>query len=115
VAGSGLEGLRKAVESPPDAVLLDIVMPDMDGYEVCRRLKAEPALKYVPVLLITALNDVFSKVKGLDAGADDFISKPLNEAELRARLWAHLRNKRLHDQLESNYQKLKDLEAMKEA
>ncbi len=115
VAGSGFEGLRKACENPPDAILLDIVMPDIDGYEICRRMKAEPSLQHVPVLLITALNDVFSKVKGLDAGADDFISKPFNEVELRARLWAHLRNKRLHDQLEDSFQRLKDLEQMKEA
>src|SRR4051812_21093442 len=54
IASSGREGLRKALENPPDAVLLDIVMPDIDGYEICRRLKSEPALRHVPVLLITA-------------------------------------------------------------
>jgi signal transduction histidine kinase len=114
-ASTGVEGLAKARENPPDAILLDVVMPDMDGYQVCRRLKAEPALQHIPVLLITALNDVFSKVKGLDAGADDFISKPFNEAELRARLWAHLRNKHLHDQLEASFHRLKELEEMKES
>ena len=85
-AASGPEALALAAESPPDLVLLDLMMPGMDGYEVCRRLRADDRLGEVPVIMITALDDQASRLVGIEAGADDFISKPFNRAELRARV-----------------------------
>lgn len=85
-AASGAEALAQAAALPPDLILLDVMMPDMDGFEVCRRLRAEPALMEVPIILLTALDDRESKLHGLEAGADEFLSKPVDRAELRARV-----------------------------
>lgn len=85
-ARDGSEALTKAVELTPDVILLDVMMPDMDGFEVCRRLRADPLLAEVPVLMVTALDDHDSRLAGIEAGADDFISKPFNRLELRARI-----------------------------
>jgi two-component system cell cycle sensor histidine kinase/response regulator CckA len=85
-AGDGPAALRLAATSPPDLVLLDVMMPGMDGYEVCRRLRADASLAEVPIILLTALDDQASRLAGIEAGADDFISKPFNRAELRARV-----------------------------
>lgn len=84
-AANGPEALA-AARHLPDVVLLDLMMPGMDGYEVCRRLRADPALAAMPVIMLTALDDRASRLKGLEAGADDFLSKPFDSAELRARL-----------------------------
>ena len=85
-ADNGPTGLAYALAWQPDVVLCDVMMPGMDGFEVCRRVRAEPAIAQVPFILITALSDRESKVHGLAAGADDFLSKPVDQAELRARL-----------------------------
>jgi putative two-component system response regulator len=85
-AASGEEALALADSYRPDLVLLDVMMPGMDGYEVCRRLRAAPRTAEVPILMITALDDRASKVSGIEAGADDFLSKPLDRTELRARV-----------------------------
>ncbi len=85
-AADGPTALRLATETPPDLVLLDVMMPGMDGYEVCRRLRADPKLAELPVIMVTALDDQASRLAGLEAGADDFITKPFNRAELRARV-----------------------------
>ena len=85
-AQSGAAALALAETHAPDVVLLDVMMPDMDGYEVCTRLRANPRLAHVPVLMLTALDDRDSTLRGLEAGADDFITKPFDSAELRARL-----------------------------
>lgn len=85
-AASGAEGLEKAFEVRPDLILLDVMMPDMDGFEVCRRLRADSRLAEVPILMLTALEDDTSRIEGIEAGADDFITKPFNRAELRARV-----------------------------
>lgn len=114
-AATGAAGLEIALRERPDVVLLDVMLPDVEGYEVCRKIKNDPVSRHIPVLMLTALNDVFSKVKGLDAGADDFISKPFNEGELRARVWAFLRTKRLHDNLEDSYRRLKELEELRDS
>lgn len=85
-AADGFQALAQAAEHLPDLVLLDLMMPGLDGYEVCRRLRADPVLGEVPILFITTLDDQESRLKGLEAGADDFISKPFNRIELRTRV-----------------------------
>ena len=85
LASHGQEGLEKAEELMPDLILLDVMMPGMDGYEVCSRLRANPKLAEVPIIMITALDDRDSRLRGLEVGADDFLSKPLDRMELRYR------------------------------
>ena len=85
-AADGPAALRLAAETPPDLVLLDVMMPGMDGYEVCRRLRADARLAEVPVIMVTAFDDQAARLAGLEAGADDFVTKPFNRAELRARV-----------------------------
>jgi PAS domain S-box-containing protein len=85
-AASGQEALDKATQLIPDLILLDVMMPGMDGFEVCRRLRADTNLAEVPVIMVTSLDDLDARLKGLEAGADDFIAKPFNRAELRARV-----------------------------
>jgi|tagenome__1003787_1003787.scaffolds.fasta_scaffold20988249_2 adenylate cyclase len=97
-ASSGSEALSKARTEHPDLVLLDVVMPEMDGYEVCRRLREDPATTLLPVIMITASGD-HEKVNALEAGADDFIQKPLDQAELLARVRSLLRIKQFQDEL----------------
>jgi two-component system cell cycle response regulator len=86
LACNGTEALAKAAQLTPSLILLDVMMPDMDGFEVCRRLRAIPLLAEVPIIMVTALDDHDSRLQGLEAGADDFISKPYNRSELRARV-----------------------------
>jgi two-component system cell cycle response regulator len=93
-AYSGSEALAIADAEPPDLVLLDVMMPRMDGFEVCRRLKANPRTADVPVVMVTALSDIASRVQGLEAGADDFLTKPVNDIALFARLRSLVRLKR---------------------
>jgi signal transduction histidine kinase len=95
----GVQGLAKAAEFLPDTILLDVMMPRMDGYEVCQRLKANPLFQSIPVIILTALNDKRSLVRSLDAGADEFLTKPIDGLELGARVRSMLRLKRQHDQL----------------
>ena len=85
-AGDGPEALAKAAEIIPDLILLDVMMPGMDGFEVCRRLRADPLLAEVPVIMVTALDDRDSRLQGIRSGADDFVSKPFDRVELRARV-----------------------------
>jgi PAS domain S-box-containing protein len=84
-AVDGPTALRLAAEAPPDLVLLDIMMPGMNGFEACRKMRADPRLAEVPIIMVTALDDQASRIAGIEAGADDFITKPFNRAELRAR------------------------------
>jgi two-component system cell cycle response regulator len=97
IAASGPEALTTVQRWMPDVVLLDVMMPGMDGYEVCRRLKAQPGTAHIPVVMITALTDPAERVRGLEAGADDFLSKPVDDATLFARLRALLRMKQVLD------------------
>ena len=106
-AASGREALEKAVTHPPDIVLLDVMMPKMDGFEVCARLRADTRLAEVPVLLLTALDDRGSRLRGLAAGADDFITKPFDRVELRTRLRSLLRLNRYRRLLEAREQLLR--------
>lgn len=89
-ATSGMQGLEVAKFQPPDLILLDISMPEMDGYEVCKTLKANDLLKDIPVIFLTALKDPESVVKGFEYGAVDYITKPFNPAELMSRVFTHL-------------------------
>jgi two-component system cell cycle response regulator len=98
-AENGREALAKARDEQPDLILLDIVMPDLDGFTVCRRLKADPATAHIPVVIVTALNDPFDRLKGLECGADDFLSKPINDLALFSRLRNLLRAKFMFDEL----------------
>lgn len=98
-AAGGKEGLERATKEAPDIVLLDVMMPDMNGYEVCKAIRADATIAMLPVVLVTALDATAERVKGLEAGADDFLSKPVNVPELLARVKSLLRIKTLHDQL----------------
>jgi putative two-component system response regulator len=85
-ASDGPEALSLAADLDPDLILLDVMMPDMDGYEVCRRLRADNKLCEVPVLMVSALDDRLARIKGIEVGADDFVCKPVDRMELRARV-----------------------------
>ena len=85
-AASGEEALAMVAQQPPDLILLDVMMPGMDGYQVVARIKANPATKGIPVILLTALDDRSSRAHGLSAGAEDFLTKPVNRADLYARV-----------------------------
>ena len=98
-AASGKEALDKVAAERPDLVLLDVMMPGMSGYEVCRKLRDNPETAMLPVVMVTALDPAQERVKGIEAGADDFLSKPINQPELLARVRSLLRVKALHDQL----------------
>ncbi len=97
-ATSGQEALEKVENENPDIVLLDIMMPGMDGFEVCERIKANPDTSHIPVVMVTALTDVKDKVRGLEAGADDFLSKPINDTALMARVRSLARLKMAMDE-----------------
>jgi len=90
-AESGLAGVTAAIEQPPDLILLDVMMPEMDGFEVIRRLRAHPLTQNVPIILLTALGEMTEKVYGMQLGADDYMTKPFDPRELRARVQTHLR------------------------
>ena len=98
LAASGPEALALSAAWAPDIVLLDVMMPGMDGYEVCRRLKSQEATAHIPVVMVTALTDQAERVRGLEAGADDFISKPVDTDELLLRVRNAVRTKQLDDE-----------------
>lgn len=97
-ATNGPEALEKVVSQSPDIVLLDVMMPGMDGFEVCRKIKENPATAHVPVVMVTALTDASDRIKGLEAGADDFLSKPLNDTALMSRVRSLVRLKMTVDE-----------------
>lgn len=90
VAMDGETALESLEEEIPDIILLDIIMPDMDGYEVCRRIKENKQLSKVPIIFSTAMTDIDSKVKGLELGADDYITKPFDILEVKNKVNNHL-------------------------
>ena len=100
-AESGAEALEKVEAERPDLVLLDVVMPGMSGYEVCRKIRENPATGVLPVVMVTALDPNQERVKGIEAGADDFLTKPINQAELLARIRSLLRVKEYHDTVQA--------------
>jgi len=97
-ATSGAEGIQKAEAQSPDIILLDVMMPGMDGFETCQRLKSNPATAHIPVVMVTALTDATDRVRGLEAGADDFLSKPVNDIALMARVRSLVRLKMTVDE-----------------
>jgi diguanylate cyclase (GGDEF)-like protein len=105
-ARNGTEALDRVRDVPPDLILLDVMMPNIDGNEVARRIKQNPALPFIPIIMQTALDSTDSKVEGLEAGADDYITKPIEFAELKARLRSMLRIKRLQEELEERERQL---------
>ena len=107
-AGDGLEALEKTRELLPDLVLLDIMMPKMDGIEVVKRLKADPSLPFIPVILVTAKSDSKDVITGLESGGDDYLVKPVEHAALSARVRAMLRIKALHDTVQVQAQHLEE-------
>lgn len=98
-AMSGQEALKKIAEDKPDIVLLDVMMPGMDGFEVCRRIKGDPKTAHLPVIMVTALDQLSDRVAGLEAGADDFLTKPVNDVALFARVRSLVRLKTMVDEL----------------
>ncbi len=108
-AERGEEAIGIVHDRRPDLMLLDIMMPDMDGYEVARRIRATEDLAYIPIIFVTARDSTEDKVTGLDAGADDYLTKPINFPELEARVRSMLRIKRLQDQLEEKNKELEEL------
>ncbi len=110
-ATDGYMALERVARNPPDLILLDVSMPGMDGYEVCRRLKADEKTQRIPVIMVTGLRGLNDKIRGLEAGADDFLSKPVNAAELVTRSQNLLRVKQLDRQLENAYRRLAEISA----
>ena len=106
-ASNGMEALEKVSQDQPDIILLDIMMPDMDGFEVCRVLKQAEKTRFIPIIMISAKTELGDKLQGMDVGANDYITKPFNPEELLARVAAHLRIKSLEEELSAK----KELEA----
>jgi two-component system, sensor histidine kinase and response regulator len=113
-AGDGEQAMDAVTATAPDVILLDVRLPKMDGFEVCRRLKADARTAPIPILLITALTDRRDRLTGIEAGANDFLTKPIDTQDVTLRVGNALYTKRLYDQLADNYQRLRALEALRE-
>lgn len=99
-AGCGVTGLETVLSSDPDLVLLDVMMPGMDGFEVCRRLKQSDQTRLIPIIFVTAFDDRRARLRGIEAGGDDFLTKPFDQLELSARVKSLVRQKRLNEDLD---------------
>jgi len=110
-AKDGHDAMKAVKEHQPDLILLDVMMPKMNGFKVCEVIKSDDATKFIPVILVTALNELEDKVKGMNSGADDFLAKPFNKLELLVRVRSLLRIKHLHDELQ---EKVIELQRTKE-
>jgi two-component system alkaline phosphatase synthesis response regulator PhoP len=109
-AKDGPEALKILAKNPPDLILLDVMMPRMSGFEVCRRVKNDPKTSDIPVIMVTALNEFGDIERGIDSGTDDFLSKPVNKLELLTRVKTMLKLKHLTDKLERTLAYLNDIE-----
>ena len=114
-AMDGPTALQRIAEHPPDIVLLDVMMPNMDGFEVCRCIRRDPKSAHIPVVMVTALSDSEDRVRGLEAGADDFLTKPVNDVALFARVRSLVRLKMMMDELRLREQTSGDLGILKQA
>ena len=109
LAQDGLAGLAAAKSERPDIILLDLIMPKMDGYEVCKELKQEDVTREIPVIMLTSKSEPADKVKGLEMGALDYVTKPFDEGELVARVNIHLRLKELYEAVQDKNRQLQEL------
>jgi len=110
IAVDGVDAMEKIALEEPDIILLDIMMPRMSGFEVCRRVKNNPKTKNILVVIVTALNELGDVERGVDCGADDFLSKPINKLELLTRVKSLLRVRNLQSELERTLSYLEDIE-----
>ena len=113
-AVDGVEALDKVKSDNPDLILLDIMMPRMSGFEVCRKLKSAPATRDIPIIMVTALNELGDIERGVESGTDDFITKPVNRLELTTRVKSLLRVRHLKNELERTLAYLNDIDAGQE-
>jgi CheY-like chemotaxis protein len=109
-ARDGIEALEIVAERRPDLILLDVMMPKMSGFEVCRRLKSDPDMSNIPVIMVTALNEFGDIERGIDSGTDDFVSKPINKLELLTRIRTMLKLKHVTDRLQRTMAYLSEVE-----
>ena len=109
VARDGVEAVALVEREQPDLVVLDVMMPRMSGFQVCEKIKADPALRDIPVVMVTALNEVADVERAVESGADDFLTKPVHKIELVTRVRSLLRVRLLKQQLERTLSKIKDL------
>jgi len=111
IAQDGLEAMEKVRQTQPDLILLDIMMPKMSGFEVCKKLKKDPATRDIPIIMITALNEISDIERSVECGTDDFLTKPVNKLELLTRVKSLLRLRHLKNELERALAYMADLEA----
>src|SRR4030042_1176330 len=109
-ANDGIEALDTGAREKPDLILLDVMMPKMSGFEVCRRLKSDPDTTDIPVIMVTALNEFGDIERGIDSGTDDFVSKPINKLELLTRIRTMLKLKHVTDRLHRTLAYLSEIE-----
>ncbi|MHC4637117.1 MAG: response regulator [Planctomycetota bacterium] len=109
-AEDGLQALDVVAKNPPDLILLDVMMPKMSGFEVCKRLKNDPNTEDIPIIMVTALNEFGDIERGVESGTDDFISKPVSKLELLTRVKTMLKLKHLSDKLERTLAYLSEIE-----
>jgi two-component system alkaline phosphatase synthesis response regulator PhoP len=114
-AASGMEALDIIHEKTPDLVLLDVMMPKISGFEVCRRMKNDPQTADIPIIMVTALNEMADIEKAINSGTDDFLSKPVNKWELITRVKTMLKLKHLTDRLERTLAYLNEVEKASES
>jgi CheY-like chemotaxis protein len=111
VAHDGLEAMEQVNKEQPDLILLDIMMPKMSGFEVCKKLKADPATRDIPIIMITALNEISDIERGVECGTDDFLTKPVNKLELLTRVKSLLRLRHLKNELDRALAYMADMQA----
>lgn len=112
-ARDGLEAVEAVEVSPPDLVLLDVMMPKLSGYQVCEKIKSDPDTRDIPVIMVTALGEISDVERAVDVGADDFLTKPVHQIELVTRVKSLLRFRLLKQQLAEALAKVKELDAQK--
>ena len=106
----GIDALEKIGQDQPDLILLDVMMPRLSGFEVCRKLKSDPQTRAIPIIMVTALNELGDIERGVESGTDDFISKPVSRLELTTRVRSLLRVRHLKDELDRTLAYLNDVE-----